>query len=162
VVHRHAGMHIPLIPDRPRAPHPKAGPLRGRRVIVVAAPTELDGRQLRVVRRRLEELGAWVEIAIETQGEARDEQRHAIKVHRLLIEVDPVAWDALVFVGGAGAERVAEDELARTLARRFAAAGKPVAAVGEGRAVLGRAGVAGLGESDPESLAHDLAVRLTC
>jgi putative intracellular protease/amidase len=87
-------------------------------------------------------MGVLVAVASECQGEARDAHRRAVAVHRLLVEIRPEEWDAILFIGGPGARRVAEDAFARSLARAFAAAGKAVLFDGEGEEVLRRAGVA--------------------
>ena len=154
-------MRALVFPDRPRPPGPRSGPLHGRRVILVVAPTETSGPEVRLLERRLRRAGAQVMVASECHGEARDEHRRAIDAHRLLIEVGPSDGDAVVFVGGPGASRVAEDQLARDKAHAFAAAGRVVAAVGQGRAVLSRAGVEGMCAEDAPALAAALVRRFT-
>src|SRR5207249_12086891 len=119
-----------------------------------------SGRQVRTLERTLGRAGAVVGVASETQGEARDQHWRAVPTHRLLVEVTPAEWDAIVFVGGRGAARVTEDELARATARAFAAGGRVVAAVGEGGAVLARAGVSGVVADSGEQLASALEQRL--
>jgi len=74
-----------------------------------------------------------------------------------LIEVRGDEWDALVFAGGQGAARVAEDQVARELAHRFAAGGRIVAALGDGRRVLSAARLEGFATDDPAVLLAHLA-----
>src|SRR5689334_6050452 len=102
-------MRALLFPDRPRPPRPRAGPLCGRRIVLVVAPVEASGREVRVLERRLRRAGAQVLVASECQGEARDEHRRPIDTHRLLVEIAPTDGDAIVFAGGRGAARVVED-----------------------------------------------------
>jgi hypothetical protein len=136
-------MRAVLFRDRPPLPAPRPGPLEDKRVMVVVAPTGASGRDVRVLGDRLSRLGAVVGIASECHGEARDEHMRPIYTHCLLIEIQPDDWDLLVFAGGQGALRVAEDQLAHSIARSFLAAGKPVAAIGQGAAILRAARVAG-------------------
>jgi putative intracellular protease/amidase len=153
-------MRATLFGDRPDLPEPRPGPLFGRRVLLVVAPVGSAGGEVRQLTRRLGEQGVQVGIACECQGEARDERRRPIYPHRLLVEIDPAQWDALVFVGGPGAARVASDPLAQTLARAQAARGALVAAVGAGQAVLTRAGVTGPSADDAPTLADAVELRL--
>ena len=149
-------MRAVLFRDRPQLPAPRPGPLEGKRVIVVVAPTGACGRDVRVLGDRLSRLGAVVGLASECHGEARDDHMRPIYTHRLLIEIRPDDWDLLVFAGGHGALRVAEDQLAQALARSFVDAGKPVAAIGEAKAVLRAARVAGSCFEDVVNLAERL------
>jgi len=136
-------MRAVLWRDRPELPEPRPGPFEGKRVLVVVAPLGASGRDVRVLAERLSRGGAVVGVACETHGEARDEHMRPIYPHRLLIEIQPSDWDLLVFAGGQGALRVAEDQLAQDLARAFVAAGKPVAGIGNGAAVLRAARLGG-------------------
>jgi len=129
-------MRAVLFRDRPELPAPRPGPFEDKRVLVVVAPTGASGRDVRVLADRLSRGGAVVGVACECHGEARDEHMRPIYPHRLLIEIRPEDWDLLIFAGGHGALRVAEDQLAQSIARAFVAAGKPVAGIGNGSAVL--------------------------
>ena len=136
-------MRAVLWRDRPELPEPRPGPFEGKRVLVVVAPLGASGRDVRVLADQLSRGGAVVGVACECQGEARDEHMRPIYPHRLLIAIQPSDWDLLVFAGGQGALRVAEDQLAQDLARAFVAAGKPVAGIGNGAAVLRAARLGG-------------------
>lgn len=149
-------MRAVLFRDRPQLPAPRPGPLQDKRVLIVVAPIGASGRDVRVLGERLSRLGAVVGLASECQGEARDEHMRPVYTHRLLVEIGPADWDLLVFAGGHGALRVAEDQLAQSIARAFVAAGKPVAAVGEGAAVLRAARVVGSSFDDVVDLVRRL------
>jgi len=136
-------MRAVLFRERPELPEPRPGPFDGKRVLVVVAPTGASGRDVRVLADRLSREGAVMGVASECHGEARDEHMRPIYPHRLLVEIRPADWDLLVFAGGHGALRVAEDQLAQSIARAFVAAGKPVAGIGNGAAVLRAARIAG-------------------
>jgi hypothetical protein len=130
-------------------------------VLAVVAPTGCDARGTRALWRSLHSLGVRLGLASECHGEAQAEHGWPLLPERLLIEIEPRDWDAVVFIGGPGAARVAEDQYARELAQRFAAAGLTVAGLGMGRAVLTAAGVAGgLIDADPARLAEALGARL--
>jgi putative intracellular protease/amidase len=139
----HGTMRAVLFRDRPALPAPRPGPLEGRRVLIIIAPVGASGRDVRVLGDRLSRAGAVVGVASECQGEARDEHMRPIYTHRLLVEIRPEDWDLLVFAGGSGSARVAQDALAQDLARAFVSAGRPVAAVGRGAGVLRAARVSG-------------------
>ena len=153
-------MRIPLFKDHPSFPRPRHGPLLGRSVLVVVAPTECDARGVRAVWRALHPLGVRVGLTQETHGESRGQDGTPLFPDCLLISVTPDGWDALIFAGGRGARRVAEDPLAREVAQRFSAAGKIVAAFGEGRRVLTAAHVEGLVSDKPRALAAPLVAQL--
>ena len=128
-------------------------------MLVVVAPTDCDARGVRELWRHLHRLGVRAGVTQETHGEARGEDDTPLFPDCLLIEVTPDGWDALVFAGGRGALRVAEDQLARDVAQRFVAADKIVAAWGEGRRVLAAAGIEGLVCNDPRALTEQLVAR---
>jgi putative intracellular protease/amidase len=129
----------------------------GRHALVVVAPTECDARSVRALWRLLRPLGVRVGVTTECHGEARAEHGRPLFPDCLLIEVRSEAWDALIFAGGQGAARVAEDQVARELARRFAAEGRIVAALGDGRRVLSAARLEGFATDDPAVLLAHLA-----
>jgi putative intracellular protease/amidase len=153
-------VRTPLFRDRPSFRAPRRGPLVGRRVLVVVAPTECDARGVKAMWRALRPLGVRLGVTMECHGEARGEDGRPLFPDLLLVEVRPDDWDALVFAGGRGAAQVAEDQLAREVAQRFAAAGRIVAAFGDGRRVLAAARLDGVVEDTPGALAAALAARL--
>jgi putative intracellular protease/amidase len=149
----------PSFYERPSLTELQDGPLRGRSVLVVVAPTECDAHDVRALWQHLYPLGVRVALTQETHGEARGEDDLPLFPNCLLVEVAPEGWDAIIFAGGRGAERVAEDPLARAVAQRFAAAGKIVAALGAGRRVLAAAHLDGPARDDAPSLAALLIAR---
>jgi hypothetical protein len=148
-----------LFADHPAPPTPRPGPLSGFRALVIVAPTRCDGEGVTRLSKRLRALGMWVAVASECHGEARDEHRHPVATHLLLVEARPTDYDAFVLAGGAGAARVAEDAYARTLVAEAVAAGRVIAALGQGALVLARAGAPGLVHDDPDQLAIQIAER---
>jgi hypothetical protein len=149
-------VRTPLFRDRPTLAPPASGPLLGERALIVCAPVDADVAGALRLGRRLRALGVTVEAASECHGEVRGERRRILMPNRLLVDARADEWDALVFAGGAGAARVAEDPLARELAGVVAAAGCVVAAFGAGAAVLARAGVRGVVRAGADELADAL------
>ena len=150
-------MRIPLFRDAKSFPAPSRGPLLGKTVLVVVAPTDCDADGVAALHRALRPLGVRVSVTMECHGEARAQNRRLLFPESLLIEARPEDWDALVLAGGQGACRVAEDPFARELAQRFSANGRVVASLGEGARVLKAARLPGVMMDDPEALAEWLA-----
>jgi hypothetical protein len=152
-------MRVPLFRDRRSFRAPRRGPLLGKRVLVLVAPTECDARGVKALWRVLRLLGVQLGVTMECHGEARGEDGHPLFPVCLLIDVRPEEWDALVLAGGSGAATVAQDRFAREVAQRFIAAGRIVAALGEGAKVLAAARLDGLVAERPAALAMALAMR---
>jgi putative intracellular protease/amidase len=127
---------IPMLPERP-----SLRPLRSpaKRVLVILAPTEADVPPVRQLARRLRARGVEVSAASECHGDILGERRHVLSPNLLLVEAAEREWDAVILAGGRGALRVAEDQFARQVVAGAAARGKPLAALGLGRAVADRA-----------------------
>jgi putative intracellular protease/amidase len=145
---------IPLYRELPslRPPRCPTG-----RVLVILAPTAADVVSVRALARRLRRQDVEVDAASECHGEVRGEHREELVPNLLLIEAAQRDWDAVVLAGGAGALRVAEDAFAREVVAHAASQHKPIAALGLGRAVLQRAGVAGFATDDPAQVSRWLS-----
>jgi putative intracellular protease/amidase len=150
-------VRVPLFRERHGFRPPTHGPLLGRRVLVLIAPTDGDAASVLALERALRPLGVRVAVTTETQGEVLGVHREVLYPDCLLIEVTPDGWDGLVLAGGPGARRVAADAFARDQVRRFAQAGIPVLALGEGAEVLRATQADGVIETDAERLAAMLA-----
>jgi len=152
-------LRIPLFGDHPslRVPAHVA-----RRVLVLLAPTEADVRAVRSLARALRPVGVAVQAASECHGEVRGERDEALWPNRILVDAAPEQFDAVVVAGGRGAARVVEDIFAREWITHAAQLGKPVAALGAGRRVLERAGLAHgtFADDDPHRIAAWLEDRL--
>jgi putative intracellular protease/amidase len=127
---------------------------------MILAPTGADVRSARALWRTLRRLGVELVAATECHGEVRGERGEPLFPNLLLVEAALADWDAVVVDGGSGALEVAEDQLARELIAGLHARGKPVAALGQGRAVFERAGVQGFAADDSDSLARWLCGQL--
>jgi putative intracellular protease/amidase len=153
-------VRVPLFRDPKGFARPHHGPLLGRQLIAIAAPTECDARDLLKLNRALKSLGVRLAVTSECHGEVRGRDRTILFPDCLLVEVRVQDWDGVVFAGGAGASRVAADQLAREIAKWFVDERKIVAALGTGRQIVAAAQVRGLTADDPAELADMLAVEL--
>jgi hypothetical protein len=151
------GVRVPFFKDHPslRPPRQTVG-----RVLVVLSPTDADVRTVRTLGRRLRRYGVEVDAASECHGEVHGEHGEFLNPNLLLVDAAQRDWDAVVVGGGAGAADVVEDQLARDIVRRAAERQKPLAAIGDGRAVLERAGVDGFASDDGAAIARFLCDRL--
>ena len=82
-----AVVRIPLFREHPGFRRPPKGPLLGRSVLVVVAPTECDARGVRSLWRALFPLGVYVGVTMECHGEARGDNGTPLYPDCLLIEV---------------------------------------------------------------------------
>ncbi|HXU70508.1 MAG TPA: DJ-1/PfpI family protein [Polyangia bacterium] len=151
-------MRIPLFDA-----HPTLRPPRGEtraRVLAILAPTEVDLSSLRALWRRLRRRGIALVAANECHGEVQGAHRKQLCPNELLLDAAADDWDAVVVGGGPGALTVAEDGFARDIVRRADARGRPIAALGLGRAVVERAGSHAFVSDDPRALADWLCQQL--
>jgi putative intracellular protease/amidase len=154
-------MRTPLFPGHPTLRSPTTGPLLGTQAIVVAPAVGCDVKGIKQLWRTLRPVGVRVAVATETHGEVVGDDGRQMTPNFLVIEVRPLAWDALVIAGGRGAALLADDVLVRELAMSFRAAGRFVGAFGTGRLVLERAGVEGIARERAEELAPAIVAALT-
>jgi putative intracellular protease/amidase len=126
----------------------------------VTAPIGAQVRPIRKLGRALRKKGVELEVASECHGEVRDEHGKALYANLLLVEAAGREWDGVVVGGGRGALRVVEDPLARETIARVASRGGPVAALGEGLAVVARAGVPGFASNDVGEVARWLSCEM--
>lgn len=104
-------------------------------MLAIVAPTDTNVDDVRDLYEQLYDAGAALTVASETHGPAYSVDRDSVDPDLLLIEADASRFDALVLVGGPGAERLAIDPLVRDIAQRFAIERKPVVAIGEAAGV---------------------------
>jgi putative intracellular protease/amidase len=153
-------VRTPLFRDRPSLAPSTHGPLLGARLAVVLASADADVHSVRVLAAALRPFGVTVVAACERHGEVHGDDGHLLFPALLAVEIEPAAFAGLVIAGGAGARVWRDDHALGELARAFVALGRPVAALGEGRAVLDAAGVRGLREAEPVALAARLLAAL--
>jgi len=115
--------------------------LDGKRVVMVVGADGFRDEELEEPRSILESYGADVSVACSRPGPARGMLGGTAEPDLLLEDVDVEEFDALVFVGGAGAREYWDDPVAHALARKAIAGGKVVAAICLAPVTLARAGL---------------------
>ncbi len=109
---------------------------------MVIAPQDYCARQLDVSRGIFEREGANVTVASVRTGRVRSLQGSLSTVRQTLSWLDPRDFDALLVVGGPGAEvHLWQDHCLQALLDGASAARKVVGAIGRASVVLARAGI---------------------
>jgi protease I len=112
-----------------------------RKVLMVIAPDNFRDEEYFEPRRILEAKGCAVTVASTTTRPAKGMLGALVTPDTTLDRVRAAEYDAVVFVGGYGAERLFRDPQAHALARDAAAEGKPLGAICVSPAILANAGV---------------------
>lgn len=110
------------------------------KVLVLSADNFEDSELLVPYYRFLED-GFAVEIASMQKGKIKGKHGYEVEVDKTLEEVDPDGYDLLLLPGGKAPEAVRKQPAALEIARRFFAAGRPVAAICHGPQTLITAGL---------------------
>lgn len=116
-------------------------PLAGRKILMVIAPQQFRDEELFVPREYFMVHGATVTVASSASGKIRGMLGRSFSPDAKLADVSAADFDAVIFVGGAGAEAYFDDPAAHKLARDADAAGKVLGAICIAPAILARAGV---------------------
>lgn len=111
------------------------------RVLFVVPPTGFRDEELFDTRRELEAAGHRSVIASVDRGLCLGMLGGSVVATETLTSVHPSRFDAVVFVGGAGARLLFDAPAALELARAFHEAHKPTAAICMAPVILGNAGV---------------------
>jgi protease I len=110
-------------------------------VLMVVAPTMFRDEEYEQPRAVFESRGASVTVASVCPGPITGRFGARAIADVAIVDADPGRYDALVFVGGAGAEVFFDDRDAHALARRAHDLGKVVAAICIAPSILARAGL---------------------
>lgn len=110
-------------------------------VLMVIAPEVFRDEEYAVPKRVLEARGAKVTTASSRPGECIGKLGMTAQAETSISDAVGKAWDAVVFVGGGGAEIFFDDPDAHRLARDTASAGRIIAAICIAPSVLARAGL---------------------
>ncbi len=121
------------------------GKLKGRRIAILATDG-VEQVELTIPRAAWRAAGATVEIVSLRPGKIRAMNLHLpgrrLRVQRALADADPADYDALFVPGGfINPDLLRQSDLARSFARAFALAGKPIASLCHGPWVLASAGL---------------------
>lgn len=110
-------------------------------VVLVIAPEMFRDEEYAVPKRVLEERGASTVTASRAPGEAYGKLGMVAPVDISVAEAAESAWDAVIFVGGGGAEVYFDDPSAHALARSVLANGGIVGAICIAPSILAHAGL---------------------
>jgi len=119
-----------------------ARPLEGKSVLMIIARQSFRDEELNVPRDVLKQAGAKVIVASRGIQESVG-MLHQVRVRPdlTLEQVDPAAYDAVLFVGGTGAREYFDNRLAHQIAVKAHEAGKLVGAISIAPATLANAGI---------------------
>ncbi len=116
-------------------------PLAGKKILMVIAPKQFRDEELFVPREYFLVRGAKVTVASSATGEIRGMLGRTFSPDAKLADVSATDFDAVIFVGGGGAEAYFDDPVAHKLARDADAGGKVLGAICIAPAILAKAGV---------------------
>lgn len=115
--------------------------LQGKRVVMIIANRNFRDEEYQKPRQILEAKGATITVASSSLDVAKGMLGAEVKPDLLLGDVVVGDYDAIVFVGGTGAQEFLNNPAAHALARRAVEEGKILAAICLAPATLARAGV---------------------
>lgn len=110
-------------------------------VVMVIAPRVFRDEEYAVPKQILEERGACVVTASVSPGECIGKLGLRAEAEISVADAAKRAWDAVIFVGGAGASVYFDDEAAHELARRAARDGAVLSAICIAPSTLAHAGL---------------------
>jgi protease I len=115
--------------------------LNGKSVVMIIASRDFRDEELREPESILEQKGAQVTIACSALTEAKGMKGMKVKPDISLDQVNVEDYDAVVFIGGSGAEEYWNDSKAHNIARETIAADKVLGAICIAPVTLANAGV---------------------
>ena len=131
----------PSSPDEDSAGPGSGQAAQGKRVVMIIARREWRDEELLEPRRILEAAGAEVVLASSSLQPAKGMLGATVAPDVLIAEVDPAQYDAVIFVGGAGAKEYWGNPRAHEIARATLERGKVLGAICIASVTLANAGV---------------------
>ena len=121
---------------------PEAAPtLQGKSILMIIAHRDFRDEEYQEPRRIFEARGATISVASSSLDVAKGALGTQVKPALLLKDVAVGDYDAIVFVGGPGAQEYWDDPVAHAVAQEAVAQGKVLAAICIAPATLAKAGV---------------------
>ncbi len=114
---------------------------QNKKVVLIVAGEDFRDEEYFVPKEILERAGAEIKTASDKTGVARGADGGEVKVDLLVQEVNPVDFDAVIFIGGPGALEHLDNEISYKLARDTIERGKILAAICVSPEILAKAGV---------------------
>ncbi|MEM5829416.1 MAG: DJ-1/PfpI family protein [Candidatus Aenigmatarchaeota archaeon] len=115
--------------------------LEGKKVLMIVAPTNFRDEELLKPKEILEKAGAQIKIASKDVEIANGMLGTSVTIDLDLSEVDVKNYDAIIFVGGTGAEIYFNDSTALRIARETYEQGKVIGAICIAPSILANAGI---------------------
>jgi len=115
--------------------------LKGKKILMIIAPKNFRDEELLKPKEILEKAGAKVEIASKNVSVAKGMLGSTVNVDFDISEVDVKSYDAIIFVGGTGAEIYFEDAQALRIAREAYEQGKVIGAICIAPSILANSGI---------------------
>jgi protease I len=115
--------------------------LEGKKIALVIAPDKFRDEELAVPREHFLAHGGLVKVFCSKLGEVTGMLGAKVKPDADLSRLRPAEWDAVVFVGGSGAQVYFEDERVLAIARDAAAKCRVVGAICIAPCILANAGL---------------------
>ncbi len=112
-----------------------------KKIVIVIASSNFRDEEYQVPRDLLEKAGVKVTVACSKLQPSNGMLGLVVKPDVLLKDVTCADFDAIVFVGGAGASEYWDDPIAHKLAKEFADQQKPTTAICIAPVTLARAGL---------------------
>jgi protease I len=132
----------PVSKTSPSAPAPTAtGGAQGKKVVFIIGHQNFRDEELLKPRQILEQAGVKAVVASSALTPARGMLGAMVTPDLLVKDVKPQDYDAVIYVGGVGAEEYWNDKQAQDIARQTVAQGKLLAAICLAPVTLANAGV---------------------
>ena len=116
-------------------------PLSGKKILMVIAHKDFRDEEYREPRKVLEDAGAQITVASSSMNACKGMLGMQVKPDLLYTDARAGDYDAVVFVGGNGAQEYWEDPKAHAIAREADKAGKIVSAICIAPVILANAGL---------------------
>jgi protease I len=110
-------------------------------VLMVLAAKDFRDEEYQIPRQIMEQAGFKVTLTSTTVRECRGRFGLTVKPDIQIEKVNPDNYDAIIFVGGPGAEEYYNHFIAHELIQKFNALGKVIGAICIAPMILGRAGI---------------------
>ena len=115
--------------------------IKGKKIVMIIAPAKFRDEELFHTREYLEEHGAEITVASKTTNTATGMMGGTSEVDITIDQIDPGAYDAVIFVGGGGSEVYFDDPKAHNIAKNAFKAKKLVCAICIAPSILAKAGL---------------------
>lgn len=115
--------------------------LKGKKVVMIIASDKFRDEEYQEPRKLLEKEGAEVVVASSTLNFVRGMISTKVKPDILLSQIRPQDFDAVIFVGGSGAQEYYLNQVAHTIAKDTVNAKKVLGAICIAPVILANAGV---------------------